>query len=501
MWHPFASLSRNHPTRPRPSRHRRATRPRLEGLEGRVVLSLTFDSVLTVGNDTASITPTDSAVDSAGNTYVTGILSRPMDFDPAADHADGSDLLTPRGESDAYVVKYNADNSFAWARRMGSDYVQANPNIVDVMEKGNGIRVDAAGNVYVTGSFYGQADFGSVRMTSAGHADAFLVKLDPNGNTTWARSWGTADRETGMDIAVDAAGNVLSVGRGAIPASGGGWVDNASHVRKYSPSGQLVWAQRFASPTNGADGVTTDAAGNVYVCGQFSGTVDFNPDRKLVNSVSGNYGSGYVLKLTSAGAYGWVSAFATDRTLDPNAYVSLSDIAVDTAGNVVVGGYYQGQVDLDPSTKVIYRPPNTRSINGFVAKLTSSGSLAWARQTGGDFVKAVAVEASGAVYAAGSFGAAQGFTPGTGLPAVASNGSSDAYVTRFTASGTQEWAWTFGGVNADYCYGLAVDATGSIYLAGSFYADTVDFDPDPLTAQERTNTAYTDMFLLKLRQS
>jgi hypothetical protein len=500
MWHSFASLARTSPSRPRPARRRRATRPGLEGLEGRVVLSASFDSVLTVGSDTVSIAPADIAVDASGNTYVTGMLLGRMDFDPASDRPDGADALTPLGTSDAYVVKYAADNSLVWARRMGGG--DTSPLMgTGAYDRGQGVRVDAAGNVYVTGNFRGQADFGPVRLTSAGDCDAFVVKLDSNGNTVWARGWGGADQDQGYDLAVDAAGNVIAVGSAAYPNGTGGWVENTSLVRKYSPTGQLAWAQSFAGPTNAAYGVTTDAAGNAYVCGKFSGTVDFNPDRKLVNSVSGNYGSAYVLKLTAAGAYGRVSAFATDRTLDPNAYVELSDIALDGAGNVVVGGYYQGQVDLDPSPTVTYRPPTPRGINGFVAKLSAGGSLVWARQTGGDFVKAVALDASGAIYAAGNFYAAQGFTPGSGLPAAASNGGSDAYVTRFTASGTQEWAWTFGGAGSDSCSSLAVVASGSIYLAGTFGPGTVDFDPDPLTPQERTNTSSTDLFLLKLRQS
>ncbi len=79
------SLSR--PSSPR--RPRRSMRPGFEPLEGRAVLTALFDSVLTVGNDTAAIVPTDSAVDSAGNTYVIGSLQAPMDFDPANVRADG----------------------------------------------------------------------------------------------------------------------------------------------------------------------------------------------------------------------------------------------------------------------------------------------------------------------------------------------------------------------------------------------------------------------------
>src|SRR4051794_33022673 len=102
MWHPFASRAGSDPSRLRPSR-RRSARPLLEVLEGRAVMSVVFDSVLTVGNDTAALVPADSAVDAAGNTYVTGILAGTMDFDPANVRPDGSDVITPRGTSDAYV--------------------------------------------------------------------------------------------------------------------------------------------------------------------------------------------------------------------------------------------------------------------------------------------------------------------------------------------------------------------------------------------------------------
>ena len=479
----------------------RARRPRLEALESRAVLSVTFDSVLTIGSDTASIMPTDSAVDAAGNTYVTGILQAPMDFDPAAVQADGSDILVPRGTSDAYVVKYNADNSFAWARSMGSDYVQSGSNYY---ERGNGVRVDGTGNVFVTGTFYGQADFGAFRLTSAGYSDAFVVKLDPTGNTVWAKSWGGANQDIGSDIAIDTAGNVISVGSSSIPYStnpNDGWIENASELRKYSPTGAAVWSQTIAGPTGGAYGVTTDAAGNIYVCGRFSGTVDFNTDPRKTNRVSGNYGSSYVLKLTSSGSFGWVSSFATRTTTATyGSAMTINDIAVDTAGNVVVGGNFQGQIDFDPSSSIDYRLSDTRRVNGFVVKLASNGSLAWARHTGGDAVTAVAVDVAGAVYTTGYF-SSTGFSPGFGLPDVASNGASDWYLTKYTASGSPAWALTFGGAGSESCYGLTVDASGTIYLAGYYGPGTTDFDPDPLTTRERTNTAFSDMFLLKLRQS
>jgi hypothetical protein len=488
------------------TRRRRALLPRLESLEGRVVLSVVFDSVLTVGTDTGPIMPNDNAVDTAGNTYVTGALRGPMDFDPAAVRPDGSDLLTPRGTSDAYVVKYAPDNSFVWARSMGSDYVRQTDN--DSAEQGSDVRVDGAGNVFVTGIFFGQADFGPVRLTSAGNTDAFVTKLSPNGNTLWAKGWGGAGRDLAGGIALDAAGNVVSVGRSApVNTSGGAPVDNASELRKYSPTGADVWSQRIAGPTGGAHSVATDAAGNIYVGGNFSGTTDFNLDKKKVNSITGPSGSGYVLKLTASGSFGWVSPFVSKPAEVSLSSVLFADIAVDAAGSVIVGGYYHGQVDLNPSSSIDLRLPNERRFNGVVVKLSTTGALTWARQTGGNQVNSLAVDASGAVYATGDFGA-EGFTPGFGVPPVPTRGGTDAYVTKITASGSVDWALTFGGTHSDTCGAIAVDADGTIHLAGyygmssvSAGPSTIDFDPDPLNTHERTNAAFYDMFLLKLRQS
>jgi hypothetical protein len=513
MWHPFASLSQNNTSRSRPPRRRRAARPRLESLEGRVVLSAVFDSVLGVGSDTSALLVKDNAVDAAGNTYVTGILSGPTDFDPAVVRPDGSDVLTPRGwseslawpqgTSDAFVAKYAPDHSLVWARRMGSDFVDSNSNIVKPMEQGTDLGVDAAGNVFVTGWFYGQADFGPVTLTSAGNTDVFVTELDPNGSVLWAKSWGGATMDLSGDIAVDAAGNVVSVGTTATVYSDGSWTPNGFEVRKFSPTGAAVWSKRIANMGGSASGVTTDAAGNVFLCGEFSGTVDFNPDPKKANNVTGasdRGANGYVLKLTSSGSFGWVAPFVAKTAATPGSFIWFSDIAVDASGSIIVGGRYKGQVDFNPSATVDTRLPYTGDYiaDGVVVKLSSGGALAWATPLGGAPVKSLAVDVSGSVYATGSFGPV--FTPGFGLPAVTGNGGSDVFVTKLTTSGSVDWALTFGGASGEDCVGIALDAAGTIYLAGT-YTRTTDFDPDPLATYELTNAAYANTFLLKLRQA
>jgi hypothetical protein len=491
MWSPFASLARIDSSRPRPSRRRRAARPRLEPLEGRAVLSAVFDSVLTIGSDTAALTSTDNAVDAAGNTYVTGMLAGAIDFDPEVFHPDGSDILTPRGETDAYVAKYAPDNSLIWARRMGSDRNTDG----EIKEKGEAVSLDGAGNVLVAGLFYEQADFGPITVTSAGSSDAFIAKLDTSGNVLWAKGRGGTGQEYNSEIATDAAGNVVWAGRTGT---------TGFEVRKYSPTGSAVWSKAIVNTGGAAGGVATDASGNVFVCGAFNGTVDFNPDPKKTAYVTGATAAsgvnGYVLKLTAAGVFGWVAPFVAKTAQSPDARVDFKDIAVDSAGSVIVGGRFRGQVDFNPSASVDTRLPYTGDPvgDGVVVKLSSGGALTWATPLGGGRLNAVAVDASGAVHATGNFGTT--FTPGFGLPALTNNDGPDVFVTKLSASGAVLWASAFGGTLAVDAFGIAVDASGTIHLAGQYYG-TVDFDPDSLTTHERTNPDYLDLFLLKLRQS
>ncbi|WZP00900.1 hypothetical protein EP7_002559 [Isosphaeraceae bacterium EP7] len=421
---------------------------------------------------------------------MTGSFSGPMDFDPNVVRPDGSDILTPPGPWAGYIAKYAPDNTLVWARPVGSN-----------SSSGPGsVAVDGAGNVHVSGEFSGQAAFGSTSLTAAGPSDAIVTKLDANGNFLWAKNWGaSATGEHDGDIAIDASGNVFTAGT-SWSQSGNTISYTGFEVRKYSPTGAVTWSKRFDNSGGGASSLATDAGGNVYVAGGFFGTLDFNPDAKKANYVTGGPNSnGYVLKLTAAGTFGWVAPFLT-RSTQVNSSVGPDDLALDAAGNIVVGGTYIGQVDFNPSASVDTRLPNfaTFTSDGFVARLSPAGSLQWATPLGCAPVKSLAVDAAGAVYATGTF--YEPFVPGFGLPTVTSQGGTDVFVTKLTTTGAVDWAVTFGGTGGDYANGIAVDAAGNLYLAGNYSSATVDFDPDPVGTHTLTNPRGTNMFLLKLRR-
>ena len=111
------------------------------------------------------------ALDSQGNSYVTGIFRGSLLF--------GSTQLTSLGDHDVFIAKYDPSGNVLWAKRAGS------PDF----EYGYDIAVDAAGNCYITGAFSGTADFDNITLISTNplDPDIYLAKFDTNGNAVWAK--------------------------------------------------------------------------------------------------------------------------------------------------------------------------------------------------------------------------------------------------------------------------------------------------------------------------
>ncbi|MBC7861502.1 MAG: SBBP repeat-containing protein, partial [Bacteroidia bacterium] len=130
-----------------------------------------------IGNTSSVVLGLALATTPSGDVYTTGYYnSSSLDFDPGT----GSVLLSS-GNYDIFINKFTAAGNFAWAKKMGG----ANN------DEGLGLTLDASGNVYTTGFFFGTADFdpsaGTANLVSAGLTDIYINKLDPLGNYMWAK--------------------------------------------------------------------------------------------------------------------------------------------------------------------------------------------------------------------------------------------------------------------------------------------------------------------------
>lgn len=285
------------------------------------------------GTDFAADTGTAIAVDSVGNVLITG---------RSVQDTFGAAALNNIGR--IFVAKYDPAGNPIWARKAGS-FSGGN------FDTGTGIGADAAGNVYVTGTFLSPvADFGGVLLTNLGSGDIFLSKYDPAGTLQWVRQAGGSGDDRPNGIAVDAAGNAHIVGEFSGTAgfgvtnlaSAGGAAD--VFIAKFNPSGTAIWAQAAGGQSaDAARGVAVDPAGNVHVTGYFGGAASFGAIR--LSGIVGTYDA-FVTRLDGNGNFTFAQqAGGTDLNGD----FGLG-IAADAAGNAILTGYFTGTSTLGNAT-------------------------------------------------------------------------------------------------------------------------------------------------------
>lgn len=339
----------------------------------------------------------------------------------------------------------------------------------------------------------------------------FLLLLATYGLTVeaqvyqWARQLGGPGMDYGMEVAVDAKGNVYSTGLFVNTADfdpGAGVFEltapnpGNAYVSKLDAAGNFVWAQSLgsASATEWGVRIALDIEGNVYTVGRFNGTSDFDPGINNYPLTSAGNRDIYISKLDSNGNFVWAKAIG--GSFDDYA----TDLVVDHSGNVVFTGTFRGSVDFDPGT-------GTQLLNGgasddvFLCILNTDGEYVKAISFGGvamDFCSSLAIDASSNLYLTGSYFSTVDFDPGTGVQQVTTNGNDDIFILKLDSAANFQWVRSIGGSESDKGWGITTDADGNVYITGEF-TNTVDFDPG-LAVNNLTysGTVFNDMFVLKL---
>jgi hypothetical protein len=282
------------------------------------------------------------AIDGYGDTYTTGWFIGTVDFDPGL----GMDTHTSNGSYDVFLSKFDPSGDFVWARTWGG------PDD----DSGNSVVLDGSDDTYVTGFFEGTADFdpgaGVDNHSSDGDLDAFLSKLDPDGNLVWALTWGGPGYEYGASVATDSSGNAYTTGvfTGTVDFDPGAGVDNhtsdgndAAFLSKIDPNGNFVWARTWGGPYGDIGlSIAIDGSENAYVTGFFDGTADFDPGAGVDNHTSNGYRDTFLSKIDSNGNFVWA------RTWGGSGWEWGNSVTIDGSGNAYVTGEFGGTVDFDP---------------------------------------------------------------------------------------------------------------------------------------------------------
>jgi len=435
------------------------------------------------------------AIDASGNVYTTGGFHGTVDFDPGA----GVSNLISAGNTDIFISKLDANGNFVWAKRMGG-------TSYDIAYS---IAIDASGNVYTTGHFYGTADFdpgtGVSNLTSAGFEDIFISKLDANGNFVWAKRMGGTSVDEANSIAIDASGNVYTTGffNGTADFDPGAGVSNLISagntdifISKLDANGNFVWAKRMGGTEyDGTTSIAIDASGNVYTTGRFWGTADFDPGAGVSNLASAGNTDIFISKLDANGNFVWA------KRMGGTSNDIANSITIDASGNVYTTGIFRETADFDPGAGV----SNLTSAGHediFISKLDANGNFVWAKSMGDTFFddeSSIAIDASGNVYTTGSFWGTVDFDPGAGISNLISAGESDIFISKLDANGNFVWAKRMGGTSSDIASSsIAIDAAGNVYTTG-YFSGTVDFDPGA-GVSNLISAGESDIFISKLSQ-
>ena len=238
--------------------------------------------------------------------------------------------------------------------------------------------------------------------------------------------------------------------------------------------------------------LTSDASGNVYATGSFSGTIDFDPGPAdfIANSGTNVLVSNiFVLKWDASGNFIWAKSIGS-----PNTDCKGVSIALDGSNNIYVTGLFMGDVDFDPNSGVSNL---TGQGNGaqdiFILKLTNTGNFIWAKGYGSsdyDWVHGIEVDAAGNFFIYASPFISTDIDPGPGTYMVNSN-----YLSKFDSAGNFLFAKTF---NAqDFNGALTKDSQGNILIMQRFSAVT-DVDPSSAVYNLTPPGAMSDVFVCKL---
>lgn len=345
------------------------------------------------------------------------------------------------GSAQGFVARIAGDGSVSWIRQFGA----AAP--VDA----TAVAANADEGVFVAGRMLRSRDHDDDVDDDVGVFDAFVRKHASDGAERWVHQFGTEADDEVLGAAVDADGNVWLVGAtaGDLAGAGAGGVD--AFVRKLDGDGLVLWTRQFGTAAEDvATGVAVDEAGNGFVVGFTSGALG-SAHGAAHGAASGAATDAFVRKYDPAGTVLWTRQFGAGSASYGDA---AAGVAVDPTGRAVVVG----------STAGVLAVADGRGgglLDAFVRTYGASGDHVWTRQFGtdaSDEARAVAVDARGRVFVAGStLGAFEGFD---------GEGMRDVFVRGFDEDGSDLWMRQLGTAGDDFAHGAGVDAAGRLIVVG-----------------------------------
>lgn len=417
-----------------------------------------------------------AACDPLNSTYVLGTFTNTVSI--------GGRLFSSLGGTDYVLARYRPNGTVEWAISFGTLQdeeafsttlnVTSNAVFVSGQTQGSIHLVDTASNVVNT------------PYNAGNKADGFLLRFSLSGVAQWQASLMSIGNEQGSGVAFDLAGNVYWVGgfNGCCPSQGSAALrggDGTSQTLatpsygtgfliKLSPAGTPLWVATAYNRDVQFENVAVDSSGAVVVSGYSrswsSGTattlIDAGANTRSISNPG--YQSSFAAKFNSSGIYQW-SVYSTGSP-DSAIHLVWQSLTAGTNGDILLGGSYNTVgVSITGADSLAKSLPAPNEQDGFVAALSSSGSVKWLTRIGGsgtDVVNSLSLSSSGGITAAGQMTAGLSL----GSTNIASLGGADGFVAMLDQSGNVRKAFALGGPANDQVISVIAGNTGYDMTAG-----------------------------------
>jgi len=307
--------------------------------------------------------------DLLGNIILCGRMGSVLDTDPGT----GTEVFNSISNWDGFVIKLDSDGNFIWSQHFATS---TNNEVVC-----QNLVTGSNNEIYLVGDFEGTVEFGTSGTTlSANSQSNFVMRINANGSIEWINRYGLNTNNFCRAVTLRSNGNVL-VGMnitGSATLTSGTVVTALNNRDAFAveldTDGNYVHHLQFQGDNDVTlQSVNEDYQGNLYLTGDFTGTVDFNPGTGVNEIQVEGVTDGFALKMIND-SLAWVKTFPAFNS----SYQLTRPLTsvVDGYNNLYIGGGFSGTVDFDPGPdSIIYNAPT--EVDGFILQLSPDGHYLW----------------------------------------------------------------------------------------------------------------------------
>ena len=302
----------------------------------------------------------DMEADADGNVYLLG------------SHTNGMEIAGQQYSGlGTFIAKFDTTGAMLWLKTASFSFP-------------NSLKVDENGNIYFQVTSRNAFSFDGTAFTMVNQAsdNQYLAKLDTNGNVIWHKTYyGTDDYRyynSLQQLQVDHLGNLLLTGttnQSTITFDNitlNNTYSGAFYFVKINAEGATQWGTLTGNNacSNSASDIAVDADNNIYLMGNYCGTVNFGSTQLTVSPSGSRY---FISKYSPSGENIWVKSSLSG----PVSEVQSGDF--DAQGNLIIGGTIFGTATF--GANVTLTSSETEGAQ-FVVLYNAEGNAQWGITTG-----------------------------------------------------------------------------------------------------------------------